>query len=167
MHHIIPRQELDTLVPRKTLPVADRLKILGDYMNVKHIMKVLIEHNLTNTIHDQGKVIHAAIVNNPYNLVFGPSEKFRRNQYHNNLDLEILFLQTKNYQNWIKNYQNDKSLKSFSMIPAPQPLDWIVNKDNKYIAKKNFNINRFHIICFFFTFLFLVLNFCFFNWFNS
>ena len=93
-------------------------------MNVKHIKKVVIEHNLTSNIHDQGKVIHAAIVNNPYNLVGGPSKKFRRNQDHNNLDLESLSLQTKNYQNWIKNYQNDKSLKSLSVIQAPR--HWII-----------------------------------------
>ena len=67
-------------------------------MNLKHIKKIVIEFNLTNTIHDLGKVIHAAIISNPYNLVFGPSEKFRRNHYHHNVDLEILSLQTKNLE---------------------------------------------------------------------
>jgi hypothetical protein len=95
-------------------------------------------------------------------LVGGPCEKFRKNQYQNNLDLEILSLQNTNYQNWIKNYQNDKSLKSFSMIQAPQPLDWIVDEDNRYIAKKIFIMNRLHITWFFLTILFLLFTFCFF-----
>jgi hypothetical protein len=49
-HHIISSSELNTLVPSKNVPIEQRLKIIGDYMNVKHIKKVVLEHNLTSII---------------------------------------------------------------------------------------------------------------------
>jgi hypothetical protein len=45
-----------------------------------------MEHNLTNRIPNQGKVISAAIRKQPFNF------------HRNNLNLEILFQKTKNYQ---------------------------------------------------------------------
>lgn len=92
-------------MPRKKTPIKERLKILENYINTKHIKKVRIDLNInTIPIEYHGVIDHASITNNPFNLIFGPKGTLRRNHYHANLDLEILAYQTIHYKKWINNY---------------------------------------------------------------
>lgn len=69
-------------------------------MNTEHIKKVVIDLNIdTIPIEKHGYVIHPAIIYNPFNLIYGPNERLRRNHYCDNLDLEVLANQKENFKN--------------------------------------------------------------------
>ena len=63
------------------MPKEERKIVLQDFLNKDHIKKVIIENDLINKTGPKnrdghfGKLIHAAVSNNPHNLVYGPGCK--------------------------------------------------------------------------------------------
>jgi hypothetical protein len=132
-HHIIPNCELiDLLKSTKTLEKDERKKVLENFLNKDHVKNVIINRGLINKTGpgcNHGKLIHAAVVNNPNNLVYGPGydtngKALRGKEPGNNKDTEILEKQTDDYKKSNENYEKDKSLKTFGELPPTTPVNF-------------------------------------------
>jgi hypothetical protein len=124
-HHIIPNNELETLIPPNSEPIEDRKKELGEYLNNPHIKSVILDNNLINNPdNDHGEIIHAAISNNPHNLVNGSKKEYRSNDPGRGQDTEILNAQAANYQAAVNTYAKNKSLQEFGNLPPTTPVEW-------------------------------------------
>lgn len=108
MENIIPRRRL----PSKAYPIArreeieKRKKLLDNYLKTPHIKNIITENNLLNlnlpieigvlvSDFEHGKLIHAAISNNPCNIVAGPLR--RGFDSHFKFDTEIYNKQPKEF----------------------------------------------------------------------
>lgn len=123
-HHIIPNCELSTLIPPKSDGEELRMQKLNQYLNKPHIKSVIIDNDLTNPDNNHGEVIHAAIANNPHNLVYGPNPNHRCKDPKSGLDDKILEAQRHEYKTAVNTYQQNKTLESFGNIPASEPVEW-------------------------------------------
>ena len=111
-HHIIPNHELVSLLKStRNLSIEDRKKVLNNYLNKDHIKSVIIKNDLINKTYlgTHGKLIHAAVSNNPHNLVYGPGKDLTSNKHRGRdpgekKDVEILDKQTTDYKAAMTNY---------------------------------------------------------------
>ena len=118
------------------MSITKRISIIEQFMNTPHIKNVIISKNLIEK-YDQGDIINAAIINNPNNLVFGPVQTLRLNNYKGKIDKELLLRQNNNFQEAVKTFVNNQSLTNFANIPCAKSVDWVVANE-KYFLKKSF-----------------------------
>jgi hypothetical protein len=137
-HHIIPNHQITQLISR-TEKAENKINQFDDYVNQPHIKKTIIDKDLTNPNLDHGVVIHAAIANNPHNLVAGPKRDDRCDDQGGKKDTSIFNAQSKDYQTAVKNYENEPTLENFGNIPAPTPINWKRNQNqgNRYCVPKD------------------------------
>ena len=95
----------------KNLPKEERKIVLQDFLNKEHIKSVIIENNLINKTDPtkgggtNGKLIQAAVCNNPHNFVYGPGAKkkdergiHRGRDPGDKTDMELLEKQREEYK---------------------------------------------------------------------
>lgn len=129
------------LIPKETEPEQEQIDKLNTYVNKPHIRSIIIEKDLTNPKKNPGKVIVAAIANNPNNYVYGPSSEHRGSDPGGSRDDELLGAQSPEYKNDVGTYEANKSLDTFGNIRPTKPVDWEPkigpkNSTNKYYVKK-------------------------------
>lgn len=129
-HHIAPNNEIEMLIPQKSEPIEDQKQKLESYLNLPHIKQPILDNNLVNNNpgpdDNHGRVIHAAISNNPHNLVHGPKHELRGDDPESGKDNEILNAQPENYQAAYKTYDgnDNKTLEDFGKLPRTTPVKW-------------------------------------------
>jgi hypothetical protein len=135
---------LKQIIPRKSDPEEASITQLEGYVNQPHIKDVIIEGDLTNPEYNHGDVIHAAVVNNPHNLVDGPVVETRLRDPKGRVDSEILKAQSDAYKTAVNAYLANKNLETFGQIPPPAPVDWERNQSQggRYNVKKPENQNN-------------------------
>ena len=67
---------------------------------------------MANKQNNRDSVIHAAIVNNPFNLVFGPHQELIPKNYNSLVDEEILLFQRQKYKQIVSEFRS-KMMENF------------------------------------------------------
>ena len=113
-----------------------RMLRIEDYINTPHIKEVFIKamNQDIRGVKDHGKLIHASVVWNPYNIVYGPGYNTKGRSHRgyepgSKLDTDILALQKDEFKqsSAINKALNDPSsllLRDFSSLPRSQPVNW-------------------------------------------
>lgn len=107
---------------------GDLKESLEEYINQDHIKNVIVDAKFENIRKDlHGRLLHAALSNNPHNFVRGPEPKDRAFDPRDGIDQEILNQQTDGYKRAAEPFvKNDPArpptIDDYGNLPRPQPV---------------------------------------------